>query len=123
MRTMQSQRGVTLLGFVVILIVAGFFAYIAMRLIPVYIEDYSVLKCMQEVAEEPGVAQKTPEQIRESLSRKFYISYVQTAKPKDAKIAREGNNYTLQMKYENRGPLFYNLEYIATFDHVVKLSR
>ena len=123
MRTMHTQRGVTLLGFMIILIVAGFFAYLGMRLIPVYIEDYSVKKCMQELSEEPGIAQKSPEQVRDALFRKFYISYVTTAKAKDLKVTREGNVYNAQMKYEARGPLFYNIEYIASFDHSVKLGR
>ena len=123
MRTIKSQRGVTLIGFLIILMVAGFFAYLAMRLVPVYLEDYSVKKCMQELSEEPGIAQKSPEQIRDALFRKFYISYVTTAKAKELKVVREGNNYTAQMKYESRGPLFYNVEYIASFDHTVKLGH
>ena len=123
MRTIHTQRGVTLMGFLIILIVLGFFAYLGMRLIPVYIEDYSVKKCMEELAKEPGVATKTPEQIRDMLFRKFYISYVTTANTKDAKIIKEGNNMILQMKYESRGPLMYNIEYIASFDHQVTLGR
>lgn len=124
MRTLRrKQQGVTLLGFLIILMVAGFFAYLAMRLVPVYIEDYSVQRSLEEVAREPGIATKTPEQIRDILQRKFYISYVETAKPKDAKITKEGNKYILQMKYESRGPLFYNVEFIASFDHSVTLGR
>lgn len=123
MRTIQSQRGVTLIGFLIILMVAGFFAYLAMRLVPVYMEDYSVGRCMQELSEEPGIGQKSPEQVRDALFRKFYISYVTTAKAKDLKVVREGNSYTAQMKYEARGPLAYNLEYVASFDHTVKLGH
>lgn len=121
MRTVRSQRGITLIGFMFVLMVAGFFAYLGMRLVPVYVEDYSVQRSLEELSHEPGLAAKTPEQIRDALQRKFYISYVETAKPKDAKITKEGNQYSLQMKYESRGPLFYNLEYVATFDHSVKL--
>jgi hypothetical protein len=123
MATRRGQRGITLIGFVFVLIVAGFFAYLGMRLVPVYIEDYSVKRSLEEVSKEPGIASKTPEQIRDILQRKFYISYVETAKPKDAKITKEGNNMILQMKYESRGPLFYNVEYIASFDHSVTLGR
>jgi len=123
MRTIKSQRGITLLGFLIILMLAAFFAYLGMRLVPVYLEDYSVKKCLQELTEEPGIGQKTPEQIKDALFRKFYISYVTTPKAKDLKVVREGNSYTAQMKYEARGPLFYNLEYIASFDHTVKLGH
>ena len=123
MRTMQSQRGVTLIGFLIILVVAGFFAYLAMRLVPVYMEDFAVKRCMEELSQEPGIAQKSPEQIRDALFRKFYISYVTTAQAKDLKVVREGNKYTAEMKYEARGPLAYNVEYIASFDHVVRLDH
>jgi hypothetical protein len=121
MQTRHSQRGVTLLGFLMILTIAGFFAYIGMRLFPVYTEWYSVVRCMNDVAAEPGNNTKSPEQIKESLNRKFYISYVSSVKMSDVKVIREGGKNSMNVHYEVRGPLVYNLEFLATFDKTVKL--
>jgi len=115
------QRGLTLIGFVIVLIVLSFFAYIFMRLFPVYSEYYSLVKCMNEVAAEANVGTKTPEAIKESLDRRLYISYVTSVNKSHMKVARENGIYKLRVKYEVRGPLAYNLEYIASFDRAVNL--
>lgn len=119
----KRVRGITLLGFLFGLIIAGFFAFLVMRLFPVYAEYYGVVQAMNAVAAEPGVANKTPEQIRESLARKFNISYVESVKPNNIRVTRQGGGYILNIRYEVRGPLAYNLEYVATFDRSVNLTR
>jgi hypothetical protein len=122
MRTLRFQKGITLLGFLVVLAVVGFFAFIIMRLFPVYSEYYGVLQAMKALQVEPGVANMTPEKIKDLLDRKFYISYVTSVKKNNVKVTRKDGGYLLNVKYEVRGPLLYNLEYIASFDRTVKLG-
>jgi hypothetical protein len=121
MATRQGQRGITLIGFIFVLIVAGFFAYLIMRLFPVYSEYFSLVRVMNETAAEANVGTKTPEQIKEMMDRRMYISYITSVTKKDIQVGRENGIYKMRVHYEVRGPLFYNLEYIATFDKVVPL--
>lgn len=123
MRHARPQAGITLIGFLMILMVVGFFAFLVMRLFPVYSEYYGVRQAMKAVAAEPGIATKTPEQVKEALDRRFNISYVETPKRNNVRVTRQGGNYILNVRYERRGPLLYNLEYIATFDHTEVLTR
>jgi Tfp pilus assembly major pilin PilA len=53
---MNKQRGITLLGFIMVLAVAGFFLFLGMRLVPVYVEYYSVVTDLKAICKEPGVA-------------------------------------------------------------------
>jgi hypothetical protein len=123
MKLGTRQRGITLLGFIVVLAVVGFFAFLAMRLFPVYSEYYSVVTAMKGLQAEPGVGQMTPEKIRDLLNRRFYISYVESVKPNHIKITRAGTGYNLNIKYEVRRPLAYNLDFVAVFDKTVELQR
>ena len=123
MRTARTQKGITLLGFIVVLAIVGFFAFIIMRLFPVYSEYYGVLQAMKAMQTEPGIAAKTPEQIKEMIGRKFYISYVTSVKKNNIRLTRKDGGYVMNVKYEVRGPLLYNLEYVATFDKTVELGR
>ena len=121
MSTRQGQRGITLIGFIFVLIIAGFFAYLIMRLFPVYSEYFSLVRVMNETAAEAGIGTKTPEQIKELMDRRMYISYISSIGKKDIQVGRDNGIYKMRVHYEVRGPLFYNLEYIATFDHSVNL--
>jgi hypothetical protein len=111
----------TLLGFVIVLVIAGFFAFIIMKLFPPYAEHHAVRQAMLELASEPGVAQKSPAEIRKMLDAKLYINYV-TLKPEAIKVDRTGQGYTLTIKYESRGNMVGNLDYVVTFDKTVVLG-
>ncbi|HVF35516.1 MAG TPA: DUF4845 domain-containing protein [Candidatus Saccharimonadia bacterium] len=114
----------TLLGFVIVLVIVAFFGLIGMKLFPVYSEYYGVRKSLSALQQEPGVAQKTPDQIRSSLQRKWFISYVKTPTvQKNVKISKKGGQYLVTVAYERRGNLLYNLDYIAVFDKTVSLTR
>ena len=76
----SKQQGLTLMGFVMVLFVVGFFAFVAIKLFPVYSEYYSVVSDMKGVASEPGIAQADPATVRDKLFRRFYISYVTSVK-------------------------------------------
>ena len=121
MSTLQGQRGLTLIGFVFVLIIAGFFAYLIMRLFPVYSEYFSLVRVMNETAAEANIGTKTPEQIKEMMDRKMYISYITSVTKKDIQVGRENGIYKMRVKYEVRGKLLYNLDFIASFDKVVPL--
>ncbi|HET6603768.1 MAG TPA: DUF4845 domain-containing protein [Xanthomonadaceae bacterium] len=119
---MKRQRGLTLIGFVFVLAIAGFFAFMIMRLFPVYAEYYSVVQAMKGLQAEPGIAQKSPAIVRDLLFRRFYISYVENVKPENVRVSRR-DGYTLNVKYEVRKPFVYNLDFVASFDKTVDLTR
>ena len=118
----SRQRGLTLIGFVIVLALLGFFAYVGMKLFPVYGEYYSVVQAMKGVQSEAGVAQMSPAKIEDLLFRRFYISYVESVQPENVRVLRK-DGLTLHVKYEVRRPLIYNLDFVASFDKSVDLTR
>src|SRR3954470_3938702 len=76
MNMQRNNRGLTLIGFLVVLCVAGFFAYLVMKLLPIYVEYFGVVKAMEMVKNEPGSAQKSLEEIRRDIILKFNTQYV-----------------------------------------------
>ncbi len=45
----NTQTGITLIGFAVMLCVVGFFVYAGMKLFPAYSEYYAVVKSVQAI--------------------------------------------------------------------------
>jgi hypothetical protein len=120
----RKARGITLIGFAILLAVVGFFVYLAMRLVPVYVEYMGIVKSMEQVRSESGSANASPEEIRRSLSLKFNTQYIDdyAIPPQAIQVIREGNAQVLRIRYERRVPFVYNLELLATFDKSVSLS-
>ncbi|HMN34727.1 MAG TPA: DUF4845 domain-containing protein [Chiayiivirga sp.] len=121
MKRISTQSGLTLTSFLIVLAVVGFFIYIGMKLFPVYTEYYSVVTDMKGLAAEPGIKQKSPEEVRNLLFRRFQISYVDSVLPQNVKISRK-DGYQMQVAYEVRRNLMYNLDFVAVFDKTVELG-
>lgn len=123
MQSGRHQRGITILGLIVVLSIVSFFAYTIMRLAPMYYQYYNVVTAMRGVAQEPGVGTMPPERIRTLLGNRFNISYVEVVQPRDFVIQRTANGYNLSIKYEDRRPFAYNIEVVGVFEKTVELSR
>jgi len=122
MRSKHDQRGITLVGFMMFLSLAGFFVFLGLRLFPAYNEFYAVKSDMEGLKATPNIATFTPNKIIDLLYRRFDISYVDTVKLEHIFFDKK-NGYNLTVRYEYRKPLMGNLDYIARFEHTVNLAK
>jgi hypothetical protein len=121
----KKIKGITLIGFVILLCVLGFFAYMAMRLIPMYTEYFGVVKAMEQVRQESGSANKSLDELRRDLIFKFNTQYVDetSVPPQSITLKREAGAATLRVSYEKRVPFMYNLDLVGSFDKSLSLSN
>ena len=120
--TMRNQRGVTLIGFVVILALVGVLAYLGMKVFPIYEQFFSVRSAMKGVSSEPGVAQMDPAKIKDLFFRRLYVNYAdEDLKPENIKIERKDNGYTMTVNYEVRRPLIADLDIVGKFNETQAL--
>lgn len=123
MKTMNTQRGMTLTSFLVVLVVVGFFLYVGMKLFPMYQEYYSVRAAMKSLANEPGVGSMEPARIQSLFFKRLDMNYSDSLKPSDVKFDRRDNGWTLKVNYEVRRPLVGNLDVVGKFDSSQDLTR
>lgn len=122
---MKRQSGITLIGFVIILVVVAFFGYTAMKLVPAYMEYLGVVKAMNQIASEPNLASKSPEQIRSDLGFKGSFQYVDdsTLNGSNIRIVNSPNGGSLlQVSYDKKIPWIYNIDFLLHFAKSVPLK-
>ncbi len=120
----SKQSGVTLIGFLLILVIVGFFAFMAMKLFPSYSESMGVSKAMNQIAT-AGTNGKSLDDIRRDLMFKLGFQYVDdaTIKPTDITIKRDaGGSSTLNVNYQKQIPFMYNIDFLLHFDKSVALQ-
>lgn len=118
----RKQRGITLMGFIMVAAVAGFFALIGFKLFPAYSEYYGVVEGMKSVAAMPGADKMELNDLQRALQKRFDIGYVDTVEGKNATLIKDKGPVQLNINYEYRKPLMYNLDYVAKFDYTVTLN-
>jgi hypothetical protein len=119
----RKQSGLSLLGFLVVLAVVGFAAYVGMKLFPMYQEYYSVRSAMKGLAGEPGVGDMDPAKIQDLFFRRLYINYSENVKPQNVKFERADGGWKMRVNYEVRRPLVGNLDVVGRFDSTQELMR
>ena len=116
----RKQGGLTLVGFIIVLSIALFVAYLGMKIGPKYVEYYSVVSALNDMSKEPGNAKKSPVVLRRNVRARLYVSYTSNIKDKHIKVTRS-NGVRLRVAYEVREPIIGNLDVILTFDKSVPL--
>ena len=117
------QRGWTLIGALVILILLAFVVLIGFRVVPMYLDYFTVKSTLEALQSERGVAKMSKVEIQKSIQRRFDVGYVEVVTAKDVKIrlAKNGGR-VVELVYEDRRPLIANLEVVGKFNQTVALQ-
>ena len=121
MRSMHRQKGVTAIGWLIILGLIGFFTLLTLKMAPAYMEYYKVVSSLESLEEESGL--QSPADIRRLLNRRFNISYVETINERDVVIRTAGPFFRVTAKYESREHLFGNVYVVMAFNKQVQVRR
>ena len=100
------------------LAIAAIIGLTGFKLVPVYINNHAVKKIAQEVVRDDTLKDSTKRAVLGRLSNEFHERNLSHLDPKEVvKVARDTNgNLVLDVKYEERKKLMYNLEIVAGFD-------
>lgn len=112
---MHKQRGVSMFGFMLVAIVVIMLAVLAMKLIPAYIEYFSVKKILNAMGQNSETKAMNNADIRSAFAKRADVGYVTVVKPADLNIDRSGGNLVISTEYEYRTPLVANISLIVDF--------
>ena len=111
----RTQGGMTMLGFLITLSVVILFLFCGMKIVPMYIEYYSVKKALASIANEQDTSSATKDKIRAMFARHITIDYVKIIKPDMLKIEATDSGFNLTVDYERRAELIANLDVVGRF--------
>ena len=119
----RKQSGLTLLGFLMLLVLGLFFAYTGMKTIPSYLEYNALLNALRTVQSSPDAATWPPSKIRDRIQRSLWVSYASgNITDRNIRITRD-EGLKIQVAYEVRKTWIANIDLIMHFNKTVKLGR
>ena len=118
----RKQNGLTLIGFLIVLSVSLFFAYGAMRLVPMYLEYYSLITALETLENDPASKRLGPGQIKQRIKSSLWVSYSDNnIQDKHIRISKKTTGISVRVAYEVRKPFMGNIDIIGKFDRSVIL--
>jgi hypothetical protein len=116
MKSAYSQRGLSSISILIVMMVAAFFLICALKLIPIYIEGASVASSVSSAFEDKEFDNLTVKQMRTKLGKYFEINRIQGISARDIKIKRVKGTTYIDASYEQREQLLFNIDVVVKFD-------
>jgi len=111
----HSQRGLSMFGFLFVALALIMMAMLAMKLVPAYIEFFSVKKILATMGQEGDLKSMSNADIRNSFIKRANVGYVTVVKPEDLSIDRRGGTPVISVEYEYRTKLVANVSLVVDF--------
>ena len=111
---MEKQRGITLMGLIVFCAVVGFFGLMAAKLLPSYLEYWSVRK-MLKAMEDSGETRGSPVQIRKAYDIRNAIEDAKSVQSRDLQISNQGGQTVVSADWSVKVPMVYNISACLDF--------
>jgi Domain of unknown function (DUF4845) len=120
--TMQRrQEGMTFIGLLCILAMAGAIVYAGIRLVPVYLNYMNIVQTLETTASDFKGDNPDPGAIRNALERHWEITTISAVDYKDVVITKDENGVSLHVVYDDSEPYLGNVSLAVHFDKTVKV--
>jgi len=120
----KRQSGLTMISWVVIIAYLAVQGILGLRIIPVYLNYNTVKSVMDKLATDPEVKGIGAKKLSKLFRKRLKINNLyDLSKDKNAfKFKKIENGYHLTAKYEERGPIWGNLNFVANFEYEVDVA-
>lgn len=111
----KNQKGMTGIGWMMVIGLVVFFAVLAMRAFPIYMEGFKVKSALESLKDQPGITKKKKREIIKLLFKRFDIDDVENVSREDIFIENKNGILTVTIDFEIRKPAMGNIDIVGKF--------
>jgi sensor histidine kinase regulating citrate/malate metabolism len=115
MRQREQQRGLSMLGFLFVAAVVIVVVMIGFRVLPAYIEHYSVEKALNQALVDAKDLNSVAE-IRAAFQKRADAGYIESVSGRDIDVIKSKNEVTVSASWTRKLPLVANASLLLEFD-------
>jgi len=110
----NTERGLTMIGFLFVAAVIIVVVMVGFRVLPSYVEYYSVERVLQAtLREEPSA---NPAELKRALTRHIQAEYIDSVTAGDLVVTREGNQLVATLSWQKILPMVANASILLDFE-------
>ena len=118
----KRQQGMTMLSWLIVLAIAVFFILIGIKMIPTYLENYSIRQVLKNMENDRAVRKMTPTEMKKSFIKRLKINSVYEFDRESLKIKKEKFGTNILVNYEIRKPVAGNVAIVMTFSESATIA-
>jgi phosphorylcholine metabolism protein LicD len=117
MKSAHSQKGMSILSWLMVLALVAFFASAAFKVLPHYFDYMSMEKLITSVETDKAANIRSINEFYSHVSKGMQVNSIRDLNLQDAlKVKVENNEFRAHLKYEKREPLIENIDLVVRFD-------
>lgn len=117
MKSVHSQKGMSLLSWLVVLGLVAFFASAAFKVLPHYFDNMALEKLITSVETDKAANVRSINEFYSHVSKGMQVNSIRDLNLQEAlKVKMENNEFRAHLKYEKREPLIENIDLVVRFD-------
>jgi hypothetical protein len=122
MKSIHRQRGMTPIGWIFVFLLIAFFTLVALKLVPIYLDSFTIASVISDLKKEPGIAAKTPREVVAIIEKRLDINMVEGITTDDIFAEKVGDTMTISAEYEVRKNMMGNVDVVVSFNKSVEVS-
>lgn len=111
----KAQRG-SIYTTMILVALFGLVILAALKIAPAYIDDQAIAGTLESMAETEEFSTMSITEVRQSLMRTLNTNRIDFD-ASNVVLVKEGGKEYVDVNYESRKPLFYNIEAVVVFSH------
>lgn len=111
----KRQSGMTMMSWLVVLGIAVFFILIGIKMVPTYMENYSIKQILANMENDSQVRKMAPAEMRTSFLKRLKINSVYEFNRDWIKFKKEKFGTKIEVDYEVRKPVAGNVFVVMVF--------
>ena len=117
----RKQKGMTFAGWLTVLALIGVFSMVGMKLIPIYLEHYTVKTVVDSLKNEPLITKKSTNQIRTMIMRRLDINGVYDLKREHVAVKKSPGILYVNIAYQVQKKMVANIDVLVSFSDEIEL--
>jgi hypothetical protein len=117
----NRQQGMTFIGLLCVLALAGAIVYAGIRLVPLYLNYMKIARALDAVATETKGDSPDPGALRVAIDRQFNIDDPTGITAKDVEITKDDGGVQMHVAYDDSVPYVANVSLSVHFEKTVKV--
>ncbi|MAM70748.1 MAG: hypothetical protein CMP91_06365 [Gammaproteobacteria bacterium] len=115
--SIAKQKGASFFGTVMLLVVIGMVLLSGLKVAPSYLDNGVIVNAMEGMANNNDLAEMSVAEIRSLLQRSLQTNNINRFDMSSVQAVRADGQDYIDINYESRVPLFYNIEVVVIFEN------
>lgn len=122
-RYSSRQQGITFMGFVLLMVLIGFFALLGLKLVPVYLDHYKVLSVLKSLENDKDLPSRSRDEILKTFEKRWDIDMIDSVTKDDVTITKDMHRIKVQIAYDVTKPILGNVDALVHFDDSIEVDN